>query len=68
MGSEQSYEALEIRLNALETKMEKLEKSIDALITVLQQGQGMIKTFKLIFYITAPIIGALIWIKEHVKL
>ena len=68
MGDEHSYEALDLRLNVLESKMEKLETKIDKLINVLQQGQGVIKTLKTIFYVTAPLIGAIIWIKEHVKL
>lgn len=68
MTAQHSYEAIETRLSALEEKMEKLEGSIDKLITVLQQGQGVVKTLKFIFLITAPFVAAVVWLKEHVKL
>lgn len=63
-----SYEALEIRLKTVEEKMDKLETSITNLTSVLQQGQGVVKTLKTIFYIAAPLLAAVVWFKEHVKI
>ncbi len=62
-----SYAALDARLSALEKNMEKLEGSIEELISVLQQWQGAVKALKTLFYIVAPVVGALYWIKDHVK-
>lgn len=65
---EHSYAALEARLDAFEKRMEKLETSIDTLITVLQQGEGVVKTLKTVFYIAAPLTALIVWLKDHVKL
>lgn len=64
----QSYEALDVRLKALETNMEKLEGRIDELINILNQAQGVLNTLKVIFYITAPLVAGVIWLKDHVKI
>lgn len=57
MSEGQSYEALDVRLKALETNMEKLEGRIDELINILNQAQGVLNTLKVIFYITAPLVA-----------
>lgn len=59
---------LEYRLDQLEDKMTALEGKIDSLIRIWEQSQGAWKTVKMLFYIIAPIVGAIVWMKDHVKL
>lgn len=59
---------LEYRLSQLEEKMNALECKLDILIKIWEQSQGAWKTIKLLFYILAPIVGAIVWMKDHVKL
>lgn len=59
---------LEYRLSQLEGKMNALEGKIDSLLKIWEQSQGAWKTIKLLFYILAPIVGAIVWAKDHIKL
>jgi hypothetical protein len=59
---------LEHRLEELEQKLDKLEGQIDSLIGLWNQSLGVFKFLKLMFYITAPFIAAVMWVREHVKL
>lgn len=59
---------LEFRLSQLEDKMKALDEKIDTLIKIWEQSQGAWKAIKVFFYVTAPLVGAAIWIKDHVKL
>lgn len=68
MGNEQSYEVLDVRLSTLETNTKNLEIKIEELLNVLNQLKGFINALKLIFYITAPIVGVVYWVKDHIKL
>ena len=68
MDNEQSYEALDIRLKVLETNTVKLEVKIEELLEALNQFKGVITTLKIIFYIAATLVAAVVWVKEHVKL
>lgn len=68
MNEGQSYEVLDVRLKALETNMENLEGRIEELIKILNQAQGVLNTLKVIFYVTAPLVAGVIWLKDHVKI
>lgn len=59
---------LEYRLNQLEEKMQALDAKIETLLKIWEQSQGAWKAVKMFFYITAPLVAAIIWIKDHVKL
>ncbi len=59
---------LEYRLNQLEDRMKALDEKIETLLKIWEQGQGAWKAVKMFFYITAPLVAAVVWIKEHVKL
>ncbi len=59
---------LEYRLNQLEDKMKALDEKIETLLVIWEQSQGAWKAVKLFFYVTAPIVAALAWAKDHVKL
>lgn len=59
---------LEYRLSQLEEKMNALECKIDTLLKIWEQSQGAWKAVKLFFYITAPVVAVVVWIKDHVKL
>lgn len=68
MDNEQSYEALDVRLKVLETNTLKLEGKIEELLEALNQFRGVITTLKIIFMVAAPLVAAVVWVKEHVKL
>lgn len=59
---------LEYRLSQLEERMKALDEKIDILLKIWEQSQGAWKAVKLFFYITAPLVAAVIWIKDHVKI
>jgi len=61
-------DSLEYRLTQLEEKMKALDDKIGLLLAIWEQSQGAWKAVKVFFYITAPLVAALVWIKDHVKI
>lgn len=59
---------LEYRLSQLEDRMKSLDEKIDVLLKIWEQSQGAWKAVKMFFYITAPLVAAVVWIKDHVKI
>ncbi len=64
----QSYEELNLRLENVEKKLEKIDKHIEEFLEIWNQSLGVWKVLKLLFWITAPIVAAMVWLKDHVKL
>ena len=59
---------LQARVEALEGKIDKLEVAIDRLEKLLAKFEGAGTLVKLLFFIVTPIVGAIAWAKDHVKL
>lgn len=59
---------LEYRLSQLEDKMKALDEKIDTLLVIWEQSQGAWKALKLFFYISAPVVAFIVWVKDHVKI
>lgn len=64
----QSYAELNLRLEAVEHKLEKIDKHIEEFLEIWNQSLGVWKALKLVFYVTAPIVAVSVWLKDHVKL
>lgn len=47
--------------------LDRIEKNMDTLMERLTEWQGMGKLAKAVFWGIGPIVGAIVWLKEHFK-
>ncbi len=50
------------------TMEEALRPSLVELIDLLAQSKGILRFLRVVIFLIAPVIAALVWIKDHVKL
>ena len=59
---------MQVKIEELEKEMIEIKTYVRAMYELWQHGIGVFKFIKFIFYVVAPIMAALYWIKDHVKL
>jgi hypothetical protein len=62
-----AHTPIEERMGALEARMTHLDATLKGMTDAWMQIQGVVKFFKMCFFVCGPIIAAMYWIKEHVK-
>jgi len=48
-------------------RLDRIEKKLDTLYEIWMQAQGGAKLARFVFYIIAPIVGAIWWLKDHIR-
>jgi hypothetical protein len=56
------------KIDTLEKDMIEVKTMVHAMFELWQNGIGAFKFLKFLFYVIAPLMAALYWIKEHVRL
>lgn len=52
----------------LDKELEALKDSIDGLCALWQQGKGVLLVFKMVFFVAAPVVATIYWLRDHIKL
>ena len=48
-------------------RLERIEEKLDTLYEVWMQAQGGAKFAKFLFFVIGPIVGAIWWLRDHIK-
>lgn len=48
-------------------RLERIERLLDELYAAWMQAQGGAKLVRLIFFVIGPIVGAIWWLREHIR-
>jgi len=65
--SDTDFGGLEDRVKHFEEKVQALSNDVHEIKNVMLQIEGVIKFFKLLFWVGAPLVAIGYWIKDHVK-
>lgn len=51
-----------------EERLDRLEARVDKMYELLVKLEGAGTLIKIIFWVVAPLVGAVVWLKDHVRL
>lgn len=52
----------------VEEKLAPIEEKLDLIMSLLHKFEGASTVIKVLFFAVAPLVAALVWLKDHVKL
>lgn len=55
------------KLNELQQELAALQKDVQEIKELLQQGKGMARMLQILFYVVGPVVATIYWIKDHVR-
>lgn len=61
-------DTVNLRVQPLEEKVNILQKDLTEVLKLLTKIEGAGTFIKILFWIAAPVFGAIYWIKDHVRL
>lgn len=61
-------ELIESRISKLETDVKIILDTLNRIEKLLDKFEGAGTLVKILFFIVAPIVGAITWAKDHIKL